>query len=314
MSFRSVGKVIDWFGLRLILLLAIGLTAYSVLQPLIWSELLHRKLPAVSSDLASLMGIVVTIMALVLAIFGVTAYQLVDRKSQASLETRASELQTGLQGYAGNATAKLQTDIEALANTVNAKILLDSATAGAKLFISLSVQSFLSYDDLWRAENYLPGSLTTNIELARWLKNAISNAKTALDQFRGLPEPLQKERDSLRGILISSGNYTYFLATRGLIEDKQEVLEMANELDRTGTNKRRLETVAWAYLRYSAPGEELWNTGLSKLASLMRRSDLDSTDKDTLCLRYKGMFTENGIVLDGIDNALNGQDPPPVTA
>jgi hypothetical protein len=311
---RAVGKAIDWLGLRLILLLAIGLAGYSVLQPLIWSEVLHRKLPTTSSDLASLMAIVVTIMSLVLAAAGVVVYQLVERKSEAELEERARQLQETLDAELKGRAGELLEDFNSRATEANIGLEhgIQARTAGvtAIIFTRISYQAFLIYEGPWREENYSLAYLSGNQELQTFLEVAVHNAKSAYDVFQKLPESLRAARSNARQIPRYTSNYAYFLATRAHQKDKELVLEMAKELDKGKIDVLKLETVAWAYLRYSEPGQPLWDIGLSRLASLMSRDDLKPDAKDILRRRYKGVMVKDGNVLDGIDDALNGRYQP----
>lgn len=300
---RAVGKAIDWLGLRLILLLAIGLAGYSVLQPLIWSEVLHRKLPTTSSDLASLMGIVVTIMSLVLAASGVVVYQLVERRSEAKLEERTRQLVETLKARAADANIELENEIQ-----------LNAAGVFARVFTRISYHAFLTYEGPWREENYSLAYLSCNQELQTFLESAVDNAKYAYDVFQKLPEPLRAAHSNTRSVMLYMSNYAYFLATRARQDDKELVLKMAKELDKPQIDVHKLETVAWAYLRYSDPGQPLWDMGLSRLASLMSRDDLKPDAKDILCRRYKGVMVKDGNVLDGINDALNGQYQPAAAA
>lgn len=311
---RAAGKAIDWLGLRLILLLAIGLAGYSVLQPLIWSEVLHRKLPATPSDLASLMGIVVTIMSLVLAASGVVVYQLVERRSEAKLEERAGQLQETLEATLKERAGELLETFEARAAEANieleTEIQVHTAGVSGRVFTGISYQAFLTYEGPWREENYSLAYLGDNQELQAFLESAIDNAKYAYDVFQKLPERLRAARSNARWIMLYMSNYAYFLATRAHQDDKEHVLRMAKELDKPQIDVHKLETVAWAYLRYSEPGQPLWDMGLSRLASLMSRNDLKPDAKDILYRRYKGVMVKDGNVLDGIDDALNGRYQP----
>jgi nucleotide-binding universal stress UspA family protein len=311
---RAAGKAIDWLGLRLILLLAIGLAGYAVLQPLIWSEVLHRKLPATSTDLASLMGIVVTIMSLVLAASGVVVYQLVERRSEAKLEERAGQLQETLEAKLEERARELLETFEARAAEANIELetVIHVRTAGifGRVFTKISYQAFVTYEGPWREENYSLAYLGDNQELRAFLESAIDNAKYAYDVFQKLPERLRADRSNARWIMLYKSNYAYFLATRAHQDDKEHVLKMAKELDKPQIDVHKLETVAWAYLRYSKPGQPLWDMGLSRLASLMSRNDLKPDAKDILYRRYKGVMVKDGNVLDGINDALNGRYQP----
>ena len=311
---RAVGKAIDWLGLRLILVLAIGIAGYSVLQPLIWSQVLHRKPPTTSSDLASLMGIVVTIMSLVLAASGVVVYQLVERRSEAKLEERTRQLQETVEAELKKRAGELAETLEARAAEANIEleneIQVRAAGAFARIFTKISYLAFVAYEGPWRKANYSLAYLSGNQELQTFLENALENSKYAYEVFRKLPEPLRVARWSM----LYTSNYAYFLATRAHRDDKELLLRMVKELDKPQTDNHKLETVAWAYLRYSEPGQPLWDMGLSRLASLMSRDDLSADAKDILRQRYRGVMVKDGNVLDGIDDALNGQHQPTAAA
>jgi hypothetical protein len=304
---QTVGKAIDWLVLRLIMLLVVGLVAFAVLQPLIWSEILHKKPPANSTDLSSLMTIVVTIIGLALAGFGVVVYQLAERKNEARLEKLGNDLQKTLQSKADKFRADAeQFQADAIQFRADASDLrVDIAISSSKNLINLSVQSFLSYEDLWgKAQPPYALDFLNDDRLKKSLKDAIRNSKLALTQLESLPPPLRLREEVARGILASKGNYVYFLATRADPGDKKSVIEMATELDGQRINTHKLETVAWAYLRYSTPAEPLWEVGLSRLATLMTRSDLSPEDAKTLRERYKGTFFRDGAFPPGLGHAL----------
>jgi hypothetical protein len=297
---RGMGRTIDWLGMRILLLLVLGLVGYAVLQPLIWSEVLNRKLPAVSSDLASLIGIVVTIMALVLAVFGVVAYQALERRTEARLEARATQLHNELREQAETAAAKLQDNL-----TMNA------VTAIVKLYINISYQAFLSYEDLWRKAGYADAYIKNDPDVQAFLNSAIGNAERARKEMLRIPGRLHTRTEYGEGIRISSGNLVYFLATRASNGDKERVLKMVAELDQTGIDAHKLETVAWAYLRYSEPGQPNWNKGLAKLAEARQAISPQPTGHDKQWQRYEGVFEGHGqAVWDAVAASLAGHPPP----
>jgi len=315
---RAVGKAIDWLGLRLILVLAIGIAGYSVLQPLIWSQVLHRKPPTTSSDLASLMGIVVTIMSLVLAASGVVVYQLVERRSEAKLEERTRQLQETLEAELKERAGELAETLKARAAEANIEleneIQLRAAGAFARIFTKISYLAFVAYEGPWRKANYSLAYLSGNQELQTFLENALENSRYAYDVFQKLPESLRVARSNARWLMLYMSNYAYFLATRAHRDDMELVLRMATDLDKPQIDNHKHETVAWAYLRYSEPGQPLWDVGLSRLASLMSRDDLSADAKDILRQRYRGVMVKDGNVLDGIDDALDGRYQPTAAA
>jgi hypothetical protein len=289
---RGVGRTIDWLGMRILLLLVLGLVGYAVLQPLIWSEVLNRKLPAVSPDLASLVGIVVTIMSLVLAVFGVVAYQLVERKLRDELRKQAER-----------DAAELQDNLR-----------MTAAIANAGIFINISYQAFLSYEDLWQKKHYKNTCLKDDPDVRVFLTSAIGNAEQAREQVLLIPPRLRARPAYKENIRICTGNLAYFLAVRASMDDKKKVLQMAAELDQPGIGTHLLDTVAWAYLRYSEPGQRLWNKGLAKLAQAMRASDEQPIDQDKQLRRekqlerYEGVFGQNPQILAAIKAALAGQE------
>jgi hypothetical protein len=301
---RGLGRTIDWLGMRVTLLLVLGLVGYAVLQPLIWSEVLNRKLPAVSSDLASLVGIVVTIMSLVLAVFGVVAYQLVERRTEARLEERATKLHDELREQAESDAAELKDNL-----------MMNAVTANAKLFINISYQAFLSYEDLWKKAGYVDAYIKNDPDVQAFLNSAIGNAEKARDQMLSVPERLHARSEYGDGIRICTGNLVYFLATRASKGDEKRVLEMVTELDQQGIDTNKLETVAWAYLRYSEPGQTLWDKGLAKLVQARRAAGPQSGSQDKQRQRYERLFADQDQpVRDAITAALAGQDPPPLAA
>jgi hypothetical protein len=281
--FRALGRAIDWIGIRLILLLFMSVVGYAVLQPLIWSQILHRPPPANSSDLASLMAIVVTIMSVALAGFGVVVYQLAERRSEAGLNRRAKELQDDLR--------------------------VDAAIANAKLYLNISVQAFLSYEDLWREEGYSGASLKNNRQVKDFLGAAIGNSENARKEMASLSAELLRRPKCVQGLLICKGNLAYFLATRASPEDKNRVLDLAHDVDQPGINIQKQDTVAWAYLRYSQPGQRRWKTGLSVLAALMNREDMEPDHADVLRSRYRGVFSNKEVLPAGLEQALAGVAP-----
>ncbi|HEY6278298.1 MAG TPA: hypothetical protein VIX86_18430 [Streptosporangiaceae bacterium] len=296
--FRGVGRVVDWLGLRVLLLLVIGLVGYSLLQPLIWSEVLNRRLPAVSPDLASLVGIVVTIMSLVLAVFGVVAYQLVERRTEARLEERGTKLYDDLRTRAESDAGDLQDNLR-----------LNAAIANSKLFINISYQAFLSYEDLWRKANYSDSFIKSNADVQEFLESAISNAEEASGELGRVPDRLHDRPRYQQGVRICTGNMVYYLATKADPGDRKRVLDMAAELDQQGIDVHKLETVAWAYLRYSEPGQPLWDQGLAKLALVRRDESASPGNREKQRRRYLGAFAGKGAA--AIAAALDGQDPTP---
>ena len=301
---RGVGRTIDWLGMRILFLLVLGLVGYAVLQPLIWSEVLNRKLPAVSSDLASLVGIVVTIMALVLAVFGVVAYQALERRTEVRLEERATKLHDKLRKQAESDAAELQDNL-----------MMNAVSANAKLFINISYQAFLSYEDLWKKARYTDAYIKNDPDVQAFLNSAIDNAERARDQMLRVPERLHAKPEYGPGIRICTGNLVYFLATRASKDDEEKVFEMVAELDQTGLDTHKLETVAWAYLRYSQPGQSPWDKGLAKLEQATRAAGPQTPGQDRRRQRYEGVFgDQDQAVRDAIAAALTRQDTPPPTA
>jgi len=228
----------------------VGLVGFAILQPFIWEVILNRKAPALSNDFAGITTIIVTIMALAFAGFGVVVYQLAEKHSEASLQERAKELEDN--------------------------ILMHGAAANSKLYINISYQAFLSYDELWRQRSYRPTALEkedkNNWELLRFLDSAIDNARQALKQYLDLSEQLRSKQESANGLINCRCNYAYFLATRlrsdGRIDDRERALDIVRQLDqdRSKRNLHVRETVAWIYLRCCDPGDSLWERGLQELA------------------------------------------------
>jgi hypothetical protein len=289
--FRRAAKVTDWLGFRLTLLLTVGLVGFAILQPFIWEVILNRKAPALSNDFAGITTIIVTIMALAFAGFGVVVYQLAEKHSEASLQERAKELEDN--------------------------ILMHGAAANSKLYINISYQAFLSYDELWRQRSYRPTALEkedkNNWELLRFLDSAIDNARQALKQYLDLSEQLRSKQESANGLINCRCNYAYFLATRlrsdGRIDDRERALDIVRQLDqdRSKRNLHVRETVAWIYLRCCDPGDSLWERGLQELALALSVGGLDV---ETLQARYRGVFggkDGNSVPVD-LEKALAGKN------
>jgi hypothetical protein len=289
--FRRAAKVTDWLGFRLTLLLTVGLVGFAILQPFIWEVILNRKAPALSNDFAGITTIIVTIMALAFAGFGVVVYQLAEKHSEASLQERARELEDN--------------------------ILMHGAAANSKLYINISYQAFLSYDELWRRQAYSAKALEkddkSNWELLRFLDSAIDNARQALKQYLGLSEQLRSRQESADGLINCRCNYAYFLATRlrsdGRINDRERALDIARQLDqdRSKRNLHVRETVAWVYLRCCDPGDSLWERGLQDLALALNAGGLDV---ETLRARYTGVFggKDGKSVPVDLEKALTGKN------
>jgi len=159
---------VDWLGLRLTLIIITLVVIFAVFEPFIWSGILHHAAPGDSGNLANDLIIIVAIMTLALGGFGMVIYQLTEKRSEASLEQRATEIKDDL-----------------LANAV---------VANSQLSINISLQAFYSYEKLWRDKNYTTVGLQDR-EVQFYLDSALSNAKWAVDQFEVLPERLiQREK------------------------------------------------------------------------------------------------------------------------
>ncbi len=279
-KFRTAAKVADWFGFRLILLLTVCLVTFAVLQPLIWSEVLDRNPPGFSSDFAGLTAILVTIMSLALAGFGLVTYQLIERRASESLKQQAQEMEDNFRARA--------------------------ALANARILVSISYQAYLSYDKLWSERLYSNNALKNDEVLRTFLDSAIEIAGKALGTCEEVPQRLRERSECARERVKCKSNYTYFLATKMDPSDKKRVLEMAQELDQDGveTDVPKCETVAWSYLRYSEPGHPLWAKGLQRLTSVMSSETLPDSYKHILKKRYMGVFKGQGGA--GLEAALNG--------
>jgi len=281
---RGGAHAIDWFGLRLVVLALVGLTGFAILQPLIWTRVLHQTAPPGTPDLSSLVAVVVSIMSLGLAAFGVGAYKLTQRSIEQQLERRARSL--------------------------NDELKWEAARAVGRLYLSLSFQAYRTYEDRWLEKLYAPDDLK-NQSVLPFVEAAIDNSERALAEFDTLPPRVRETTKCADAIMACKGNVTYFLATRRTEDDRRRVVTFADELLEhveemsKGANSpasrnevaRQRETVAWAYLRYSRSvdlsewqDKKLWVRGLEQLSAAMRGVELDPEALDRRTKRYYGVF------------------------
>jgi hypothetical protein len=250
---------------RLLVVAILGITAYAVLQPLIWVEWVGEAPPKGSYDLSTLIGIMATIMALGLAAFGVVAFQLAERSSERRLEARARELMIDVEVRAARATAKLMNNV--------------------------SIQAWLRYDDLWRSKDpahpYSP-EIESDPDFQRIVEEALTNAALAVTEIERIPEGRRAAADIQRSYIIYRGSYAYHLGTKRDPADRRKAGEVVKGFAQSESHHRR-ETYAWVALRLHEPGDPVWAAGISALESVLSK-DAPEEWKQEVLKRYRGAF------------------------
>lgn len=277
---KSKRENLDWIALRVLLAIVTLVVLYVVFQPLIWSEGIGKPLPTGSPDFAELLAIVIAIMGLALAGFGVVTYQFTQRRAEASLEERATVLKK--------------------------QLAEEAAVANARLYTNISVQAYIAYEKLWSSQGYTLQGLEDK-EVQLYVDSALDNARQAYEQFLNLSkERLQTYR---QGYAWCKANYMYFLATKKVEQGK--AFALARELkSEPKLEESKRECIAWCYLRFSPPGKAEWKEGLTILAEVMNSADIsDEAIREARKNRYRGVFNKS--VINDIENALDGKSPLP---
>lgn len=251
--FKWLGNLVDWLGLRLLVLAALGLVGFAILQPIIWDQVLEEPSPQASTDLASLIAIVVTVLALTLAGVGALAYHMVKNRLEADMDRRLDE--------------RLPEAMKQLENRA--------------AFTLVEIPLLLSYE-IWRDYERLWKQGTRQDDL---LDAAIEYGEQALQRSSDVGE---SKADIAR--TACTNTLAFHLATRRNNNDKQRAMQFARQLE-DDQSYRTLETAAWVYLRFSQESDDvMWNKGCEILGRVLNSADAPLEWREETRARYERAF------------------------
>jgi hypothetical protein len=245
---------------RILVLLVLAITTVGLLEPLLWKHFEHSKPPRDAGDIVALVTVVLTVVSIVLAVFGVVAFQIVDRRTQERLERRGRELNA---------------ELESTAKSLN-----------ANMFLNFGAQSWNLYEEIWRrADPPFSSAALEDPSLIALVDDAIEKTRLALSRLEQLPEPYRTD-EQLR---VARSNLAFHLATRRT--DGIEAYGLVDGFEVTD-NPDRVETFAWVRLRFTEPGQSLWDEGLAALRRSLELPPPSASWRAAVKDRYWGAFAE----------------------
>ncbi len=262
--FTNLAKAIDWIGARLILLALLGTAVFAVFQPLVWEWAFDKSTPIAVANLGTLVTVLVTLLSLSLAGFGILAYGLVSGKLQERLMERSAEIE----------------------KEVARRTLALGESTLSKLQLMASRQAWQSYSELWRATGWDP-KFTQDLGFGELVGTALNEAEVALRRTKTLPKG-----DEFDLLFMSSQNaVAYHLATRQLASDKERALVLASDLDPTKENHHAHETIAWVYMRFCEEKDPKYKEAVEIVRRLSADDKIPLAWRERLRERYAALFS-----------------------
>lgn len=278
----NIAKVIDWVGVRLMLLGLLGIPAFAVVQPLVWEWAFDKSAPVAVANLGTLLTVLVTLVSLALAGFGIMAYALVTGKLEESLTERISEIQREVEESLTERTSGIQKEVEKRTLALTEYTLI-------KLQLFASYQSYQSYDEMWQKEEY-DHKVTESQEFTQLVERALDEAEDALQRTKTLPNT----EEFVGAFTASKNTVAYHLGTRQLPSDKQRAIELANELAPLKEEKPHVgETIAWVYLRFSGRGDPEYVEAVQIAKRLFEDERIPQSWRTRLREKYARLFSDD---------------------
>ncbi len=258
------GRRFDSVGARVLLFGFFLLIAFVIVQPLVWRLWLKEPGPVEAQSLASLVSILVTILSIAIAGFGVMAFKLAMGLIGQQLAVRSQRIEDDLH--------------KRLTPRVDYALL--------KITLLNSVRTWQEYERVWSSRGY-PEPVRNEPEVGELVAQALDETTYALR----LAEKLPAESDYDPPRIASKNSVAYHLATRKEPADKERALSLVRELRSAAETSHHIrETVAWVCLRFGEPGDQNWEEGTALVQALVSDRSLPDAWRGRLRTKYEQVF------------------------